>query len=277
MATRNEGLIPTGKPHKTPKTCSLYCVEARRNTPEFGWVPSEEVDRLGSDRPKKRSGLLRTPVAVALAGALALPATGCESLPGTKTQQGAVIGGVAGAAAGRAVGGHDNAAAGIIVGGLAGAVAGGLLGRYLDNQAQELDAIPDAQVEQQADRLLVTFSGDFLFASGSSSLSAGAQQRLAQVADTLKRYPETEVIVKGYTDSQGGESFNLRLSEDRANNVRTYLIGLGVAGYRVTALGFGEQFPVAPSDTEAGRLQNRRVELELIPQQDQLREDTGRY
>ncbi len=187
------------------------------------------------------------------------------------------MGGVAGAAAGRAIGGHDNAAAGIILGGLAGAAAGGLLGRYLDNQAQELDAIPDANVEQQADRLLVTFAGDLLFASGSSSLSPGAQQRLAQVADTLKRYRETEVIVKGYTDSAGGESFNLRLSEDRANNVRTYLIGLGVAAYRITALGFGEQFPVASNDTEAGRLQNRRVELELIPQQDQLREDTGRY
>ena len=187
------------------------------------------------------------------------------------------MGGLAGATAGRAVAGHENAAAGIVVGGLAGAVAGGLLGRYLDNQAQEFDAIPGANVELQADRLLVTFSGDFLFASGSSSLSSGAQQRLAQVAETLNRYPETEVIVKGYTDSRGRGSFNLRLSEDRANNVRSYLIGLEVAPYRVTALGFGEQFPVAPNDSEAGRLQNRRVELELIPQQDHLREDTGRY
>ena len=220
---------------------------------------------------------MRLVLALTLGVALLASVLACESLPGTKTQQGAVLGGVAGAAAGRAIGGHDNAATGIILGGLAGAAAGGLLGRYLDNQAQELDAIPDANVEQQADRLLVTFSGDLLFASGSSSLSPGAQQRLAQVADTLKRYPETEVIVKGYTDSAGGESFNLRLSEDRANNVRTYLIGLGVPAYRITALGFGEQFPVAPNDTEAGRQQNRRVELELIPQQDQLREDTGRY
>lgn len=261
---------PLGKCDRTPKTCSLYCVQAPRDKLDLGGHTREEVDRLGSQRSHKTGG-------VVVAVALLVFHLGCESLPGTKTQQGAVLGGVAGAAAGRAVGGHDNAAAGIIVGGLAGAVAGGLLGRYLDNQAQELDAIPDAEVEQQADRLLVTFSGDFLFASGSSNLSGGAQQRLAQVADTLKRYPETEVIVKGYTDSQGSESFNLRLSEDRANNVRKYLIGLQVAAYRVTALGFGEQFPVAPNDTEAGRLQNRRVELELIPQQGQLREDTGRY
>lgn len=241
------------------------------------------MDRVGSGCWQDRSPLfepgrlLRGVAAATLAATLVLTSLGCETLPGTKTQQGAVLGGIAGAAAGRAVGGHENAAAGIILGGLGGAVAGGLLGRYLDNQAEELDAIPDANVEQQDDRLLVTFSGDFLFASGSSTLSGGAQQRLAQVADTLKRYPETEVIVKGYTDSQGAESFNLRLSEDRANNVRTYLIGLGVAAYRVTALGYGEQFPVAPNDSQAGRLQNRRVELELIPQQGQLREDTGRY
>ncbi len=237
---------------------------------------------MGSGASRRQGRGSRAQTGVALFAGIALLAsigvtTGCESLPGTKTQQGAVIGAAAGAAAGRAVGGHDNAAAGIIVGGLAGAVAGGLLGRYLDQQAAELDTIPDANVEQQADRLLVTFSGDVLFASGSSSLTPGAQQRLEQVAEVLRRYPETEVVVKGYTDSQGGESLNLRLSEDRAKNVRNYLIGLGVNGSRITALGFGEQFPVAPNDTEAGRLQNRRVELELIPQQDQLREDTGRY
>ncbi len=202
---------------------------------------------------------------------------GCESLPGTKTQQGAVIGGVAGAAAGRAIGGHDHDAAGILVGGAVGALAGGLLGNYLDQQAQELDAIPDAHVEQQADRLLVTFAGDLLFDSGSSTLSSGAQQRLSQVAETLKRYPETDVVVKGYTDSVGSETLNLRLSEDRASNVRNYLVGTGVGAYRITAIGFGEQFPVATNETEAGRQQNRRVELELVPHQDQLREGTGRY
>lgn len=209
--------------------------------------------------------------------ALLVVALGCESIPASKTTQGAVLGGLAGAAAGRAVGGHENAVAGVLIGGAAGALAGGLLGRYLDNQARELDAIPDANVEQQDDRLLVTFSGDFLFSSGSANLAPGAQQRLAQVADTLKRYPETEIIIKGYTDSQGSESFNLRLSEDRANNVRNYLIGLGVQASRITAIGFGEQFPVAENTSHAGRLQNRRVELELIPQQDQLREETGRY
>jgi outer membrane protein OmpA-like peptidoglycan-associated protein len=202
---------------------------------------------------------------------------GCESLPGSKAQQGAVIGGVAGAATGRAIGGHEHDTAGILVGGAVGALAGGLLGNYLDQQAEELDAIPDAQVEQQADRLLVTFAGDLLFDSGSSSLSGGAQQRLSQVAQTLKRYPETDVVVKGYTDAAGSETMNLRLSEDRANNVRNYLIGTGVAAHRITAIGFGEQFPVATNDTESGRQQNRRVELELVPQQDQLREGTGRY
>ena len=64
-----------------------------------------------------------------------LGAAGCESLPGSKTQQGAVFGALGGAAAGRAIGGHEHAAAGILIGGAAGALAGGLVGRYLDNEA----------------------------------------------------------------------------------------------------------------------------------------------
>ena len=97
--------------------------------------------------------------------------------------------------------------------------AGGLLGSYLDHQAQELAVIPNAEVEQQDDRLLVTFAGDFLFETGSADLSPGAKNQLGQVAEALKRYPETDVVVKGYTDSAGSESFNLQLSEDRAGSV----------------------------------------------------------
>ena len=104
------------------------------------------------------AGRARRPIALMTVAGLAL-ALGCAPGSGPdlskKTTQGAILGGVVGAAAGRAIGGHDHAAAGIAIGALTGAVAGGLIGRYLDQQAQELDAIPDANVERYEDHLVV--------------------------------------------------------------------------------------------------------------------------
>lgn len=218
-------------------------------------------------------GSARRLQAVGLAVAVLVGGAACETTKNlSKTQKGAILGGLAGAAAGRAIGGHDNAAAGIAIGAVTGAVAGGLIGRYLENQAQEIDAIPDANVERTGDRLVVTFAGDLLFETGSSTLSPGAQQRLSSLAQTLVRYPKSNVTVKGHTDSVGSEAYNLDLSEQRAHNVRNYLIAEGVSSHRITALGFGEQFPVASNNTEAGRQQNRRVEIEIVPIEDELRE-----
>jgi outer membrane protein OmpA-like peptidoglycan-associated protein len=216
--------------------------------------------------------------AVAAVAALGLAAAlGCESVPMDRTTQGAVLGSLAGAGAGVLAAGEGDNLAGGLIGAAVGGIAGGLIGRYLDNQAREIDAIPDATVEQQADRLLVTFPGDTLFDSGSSTISPGAAQRLRSLAQTLNRYPASQVVVRGYTDSVGSEASNQRLSEDRANNVRNYLVDQGVAPSRITAMGFGEQFPVATNATEAGRQQNRRVEIEIVPRQDQLREPAPRY
>jgi len=204
---------------------------------------------------------------------LALAASiACETHTGTvldkKSTQGAIVGGVAGAAAGRAVGGHEHDAAGILVGGAAGALAGGLIGNYLDNQAKRVqDTVPDANVQRQDDRLLVTLPGDVIFDSGSATLRPGGYERLRSFAQTLNEYPDTDVVVKGYTDSQGSESYNLKLAEERADHVRKYLVTQGVAESRLKSIGFGAQFPVATNDTPEGRQQNRRVEFELRPNQ----------
>jgi outer membrane protein OmpA-like peptidoglycan-associated protein len=219
----------------------------------------------------------RPAVAVVAAVGLLAASVGCESAPGNRTTQGAVLGSLAGAGAGVLAAGEGDNLAGGLIGAAVGGLAGGLIGRYLDNQAREIDAIPDASVERQSDRLLVTFPGDTLFDSGSSAVSPGAAQRLSSLAQTLSRYPASEVVVRGYTDSVGSEASNLRLSEDRANNVRNYLVNGGVAPNRITAMGLGEQFPLATNATEAGRQQNRRVEIEIVPQQDELREPSPRY
>jgi len=210
------------------------------------------------------------------AGALGLLALvtslACETHTGPlldeKAPQGALVGGVAGAADDPAVGGHEHDAAGILAGGAAGAEAGGLVGNYLDDQARRVqDAVPDAQVQRQGDRLLVTLPGDILFDSATATLQPGGYERLRSLAHTLNEYPDTDVVVKGYTDSQGPEAYNLQLSEERADHVLKYLVSESVAASRLTSIGFGPQFPVASNDTPEGRQQNRRVEFELKPDQ----------
>jgi outer membrane protein OmpA-like peptidoglycan-associated protein len=218
------------------------------------------------------SAARRPAVAAAAVIAFAAVQIGCETVPGNRTTQGAVLGSLAGAGAGVLTAGEGDNLAGGLIGAAVGGVAGGLIGRYLDNQAQEIDAIPDANVERQADRLLVTFPGDTFFDSGSSRISPGAGQRLNSLSQTLSNYPESNLVIRGHTDSTGSEAANLRLSEDRANNVRNYLVNGGVSPSRITAMGFGEQFPLATNATEAGRQQNRRVEIEIVPRREELRE-----
>ncbi len=209
---------------------------------------------------------------IACLGAVALIA--CQTtgnILDTKAKRGAVLGTLAGAAAGAAIGGSDHRAGGALIGAAAGAMAGGLIGRYLDQQAAELDAIPGAEIERRDDSILVNFQSQLLFDTGSSNLHPGAYDRLRTLARTLNNYPESQVIIKGHTDSTGSESFNQRLSEERADRVRGFLISEGVASARITSLGFGESLPVATNATSDGRGQNRRVELEIRPNESVMR------
>lgn len=197
-----------------------------------------------------------------------LALVGCASTEGmtdTRAKKGAVLGALAGAAAGAAIGGHEHRTEGVLIGAAAGALTGGLIGRYLDEQAKELDAIPGAEVERRDDSLLVHFSDAILFETGKSNLQPGAYDRLRSLARTLNNYPRSQVIVKGHTDSVGRDDFNQRLSEERSDRVRNFLIAEGVHPPRVTAIGFGESMPIATNATPEGRAQNRRVEIEIRP------------
>jgi outer membrane protein OmpA-like peptidoglycan-associated protein len=130
-------------------------------------------------------------------------------------------------------------------------------------------------VQRRDDSLLVNFSSQLLFDTGAAQLQPGAYDRLRSLATTLNNYPKSTVIIKGHTDSQGGDSFNQRLSEDRADRVRTYLISEGVGASRISAIGFGETMPVSTNSTEAGRSQNRRVEVEIRPDREVFEEGQG--
>ena len=102
---------------------------------------------------------------------------------------------------------------------------------------------------------------DVLFASGKYSLKPGAKEKLAKISGIVLGHPGLQLAIEGHTDSVGSDEFNQRLSEQRADAVRSYLMAQGVPSESVTARGLGKDQAVASNDTASGRLLNRRVEL----------------
>jgi outer membrane protein OmpA-like peptidoglycan-associated protein len=123
-----------------------------------------------------------------------------------------------------------------------------------------------ASVKQETRGMVITLSGSVLFASNKSDLLPSAQTRLNAVAESLTQQDtESKIVVQGYTDSQGGASFNQDLSQKRAQSVRDYLVSRGMAADRVSAQGFGLNSPIADNATAEGRANNRRVEIVVQP------------
>lgn len=119
-----------------------------------------------------------------------------------------------------------------------------------------------AQIKEEARGMVITLSGQVLFVTGKAELLPAAQDQLSQVATALKDQGEIKpMTVEGYTDSVGSDTANLKLSQDRANAVRSYLISKGLPSDKVTAVGKGKANPVAANDTADGRANNRRVEI----------------
>jgi outer membrane protein OmpA-like peptidoglycan-associated protein len=123
-----------------------------------------------------------------------------------------------------------------------------------------------ASVKQETRGMVITLSGSVLFASAKSELLGDAQVKLSDVAKALgEQDPDAKIVVEGYTDSQGGASFNQDLSQRRAESVRGYLVSHGIASDRVTAQGFGPGRPIADNASAEGRANNRRVEIVVQP------------
>jgi len=177
-----------------------------------------------------------------------------------KTAKGAGIGAVAGAVVGAVVGeGHADR---ILAGAVIGAGIGAGIGSYMDAQEEKLARIPGTTVERVgSDKLLVRFSSDVLFDTDSAILVADSRTTLDKVALVLKDFPKTAVVVEGFTDATGSNEHNQELSLRRAAAVSSYFVDGGVAAGRMTAIGYGEDHPVAGNDTDAGRQQNRRVAI----------------
>jgi outer membrane protein OmpA-like peptidoglycan-associated protein len=179
-----------------------------------------------------------------------------------KTAKGAGIGAAAGAVLGAVLG--EGEADEILAGAAIGAGIGAGVGAYMDKQEEKLARIPGTTVERIDDNmLLVHFESDILFAVNSAMLGGDARGALDQAIAVFQEYPKTAIVAQGHTDSTGSEDHNQRLSEQRADSVRGYLISRGIDGQRIAALGYGETHPVADNSTEYGRRQNRRVDLLL--------------
>ena len=195
---------------------------------------------------------------------------GCQSL--NNTQKGGAIGAGAGGAIGGVIGNQSgNTAVGAIIGATVGGAAGAVIGRQMDKQAEELEEeLEGAEIVRVGEGIKITFDSGLLFGFDSSELSASTKEGLRDMAETLKKYDDTNILIEGHTDAQGSDSYNQDLSVERAQSVAQYLQSLGVVDDRLETVGYGEEQPIASNDTDSGRKENRRVEVAIYANEEMV-------
>lgn len=178
---------------------------------------------------------------------------------------GAGIGALAGAVLGAAAN-DDDRGRGALAGAAIGGAVGGGIGYYMDQQEmllrQELEGT-GVRVERTGDSIRLIMPGNITFATDSDRVDTGFYPVLDSVGKVLMKFDQTQIAVEGFTDSTGSFEHNQDLSERRANSVARYINSVGVNGLRLEVRGYGERYPIASNDTQAGRAQNRRVEIKI--------------
>ncbi|MFO7765638.1 MAG: OmpA family protein [Pelovirga sp.] len=194
-----------------------------------------------------------------------------------RTKRGAGIGAVVGAVSGAIIGYQSDknrgAWRGAAIGGAAGGAVGAGIGSYMDKQQTEFEqqlanerAEQEIEIERQQNEILkLTMSSEVGFDFDSADVKPGFYSSLDKIADIMNRYSQTDIAIVGHTDNVGSPDYNLRLSLRRANAVADYLMSQGVGRYRLSTEGRGQLEPIASNETAAGRAQNRRVEIYVIP------------
>lgn len=214
---------------------------------------------------------------ILLAGLAALSLSACTSInPYTGDSQlsntaggaligaggGAVVGGILGAATG------NDPRVGALIGAGVGGLTGGAIGNYMDQQEAELRAQlqnSGVSVTRQGNQIILNMPSNITFATDSSKVQPQFNETLISVGLVLKKFDKTLIDVYGFTDSSGSDEYNLKLSNDRAVSVATVLANQGANQQRFYITGKGEEDPIASNANEAGRSQNRRVEIMLSP------------
>lgn len=146
--------------------------------------------------------------------------------------------------------------------------------RVADERATQLAAdmqrlqseMADLKAQQTERGWVLTLRNDLLFDSGKAALKPGGDKAVENLAQLMKRQPEREITIEGFTDSTGSEELNRRLSEQRAQAVKQALVARGIEAQRIDARGYGPAFPIASNDTPTGRQLNRRVEVVIAPE-----------
>lgn len=181
---------------------------------------------------------------------------------------GALVGALGGATVGALTGPSGDRRQRALIGAGAGALAGGAVGAYMDSQERQLREQlrdSDVQVRRSGDTLIVDVPQQVSFDFDSAALRPEGRAALRDVANVLVNNPRTTIDVIGHTDSIGDPAYNQRLSERRAQSVADFLAGQGVRGDRLLIAGMGQRQPIASNATDAGRAQNRRVEIQINP------------
>ena len=213
---------------------------------------------------------------ILLCGAL-LVSCGISNL-GKGALIGSGAGAVIGAGVGYLIGGNGQGAAiGAAVGTAVGGGTGAIIGNKMDKKAAELAALENAQVETVTDvnglkAIKVTFESGILFDFNKTTLQAKAKEQLDKFASEMSDMQQTNITIYGHTDNVGKAEANQKVSTQRANAVANYLSKKGIAKERITAQGLSYDFPVASNDTEAGRAQNRRVEIYISANEEMIKE-----
>ncbi len=183
-----------------------------------------------------------------------------------KKEKGAIVGATAGGVVGGVIGNQTGSTArGAIIGAAVGGAVGAIIGHQMDQQAKELKQnIPGAIVRREGEGITVTFASGLLYDFDSDRIRDDAAKNLRALAASLDKYPNTDLVIVGHTDSLGSDQYNQDLSERRANAAGAYLSSQGVARARIKTVGRGETEPIAANDTDSGRQLNRRVEVAIF-------------
>ena len=179
---------------------------------------------------------------------------------------GAVAGGVIGGILGNNIGKGGNTALGAVIGAAVGGAAGGVIGNKMDKQAQKIEQVlPGAEVvrTEEGINLILDENSRVTFEYNKDGLTPTAKANLDKLVEVFKEYPDTNLLIVGHTDNKGSQAYNLPLSQKRALSVKNYLVSKGISASRLTSQGKGLEEPIADNSTEAGRAQNRRVEIAI--------------
>ena len=199
----------------------------------------------------------------------------CETVKKTSNRDkgivvGAAAGAVLGGVIGNNVGNKNNTALGAILGAAIGGAAGGIIGNKMDKQAEKIKTeLPGAKVERVGEGIDVTFDENnpdgtkagVYFETNKYNISNNSKLALDKLQKIFLEYPETNILIEGHTDDVGTDTYNLGLSQRRADAVGNYLKAAGISSARLITRWYGESQPKVPNDSDANRALNRRVQF----------------